>query len=104
MIQSTKSELVINLETAKALGQRSAETPFEFKQRLESASQELGITLLLAEHAPPEYASAFALIERERPNAILVPSAAADFGQPALDRGVRSKVPGTCHAWTQGIS
>ena len=73
----------------------SAETPFEFKQRLESASRELGITLLLAEHTPNEYASAFALIERERPDALLVPSTAANFANRRLiaEFAAKSRLP-----------
>jgi putative ABC transport system substrate-binding protein len=73
----------------------SEEMPFEFTQRLKSASQELGITLLLAEHTPTGYASAFALIERERPDALLVPSTAANFANRRLiaEFAAKSRLP-----------
>jgi putative ABC transport system substrate-binding protein len=48
------------------------DTPAEGWQLIEGAGRELGVTLLLAEHTPTDFADAFALIRRERPDAVLV--------------------------------
>ena len=55
---------------------RSAEGKYE---RLPDIIRELGINLLFAEHTPTDYTNAFAHIERERIDALLVPSTGANF-------------------------
>jgi putative ABC transport system substrate-binding protein len=62
----------------------SSETPSEAKQSIEAASRELGFKLLLAEHAPTQYADAFALIARERADALYVAPSAANFANRRL--------------------
>jgi putative tryptophan/tyrosine transport system substrate-binding protein len=47
-------------------------------------SQDLGVKLLFAEHKPADYAGAFFLIERERPDALLVAASAANFANRPL--------------------
>lgn len=68
------------------------------KQSAEAAStvsRELGVKFLLAEHAPLDYADAFALITRERPDAILVGPSAEHFENRRLivEFAGRSRLP-----------
>ena len=55
------------------------ETLADWKQIAEAITRELGVKLLFTEHAPSDYAAAFALIERERQDALLVPASAVNF-------------------------
>ena len=55
------------------------ETLAHWKQIAEAITRELGVKLLFTEHAPSDYAAAFALIERERQDALLVPASAVNF-------------------------
>jgi hypothetical protein len=41
-----------------------------WEQSVEAAVRQLGVKVLIAEHAPTDYAAGFALIERERPDAL----------------------------------
>ena len=59
-------------------------------QSVETATSLLGVKLLLAEHTDAEHVNAFALIERERPDALLVSHGGANFAPTTPDRGVRS--------------
>jgi putative ABC transport system substrate-binding protein len=45
----------------------------------QAAAKVLGVRLLVAEHTVSEYADAFALIARERPDAVLVPEGTANW-------------------------
>jgi putative ABC transport system substrate-binding protein len=56
------------------------EVEAEGKQIAEAASSKLGLKLSFAEHAPTEYAAAFAHIARERPDALLIAQSAQNFG------------------------
>jgi ABC-type uncharacterized transport system substrate-binding protein len=47
-------------------------------QSAETAGRELGIKVLPAEHTPTDYRGAFAFIERERPDAMIVGASAAN--------------------------
>jgi putative ABC transport system substrate-binding protein len=61
-----------------------AELNLGWEQTPEAAARELGIKVLLAEHTPTNYADAFALIARERGDALLVASSNANFGNRRL--------------------
>src|SRR5262245_49975034 len=60
------------------------ETLADWKQIAEATTRALGVKLLFTEHAPSDYAAAFALIERERLDALLVASSAANFANRRL--------------------
>jgi putative tryptophan/tyrosine transport system substrate-binding protein len=49
-----------------------------------AAAQSLGITLLLAEHTPTNYADAFALLTRDRPHALFVARQGSNFANRQL--------------------
>jgi putative tryptophan/tyrosine transport system substrate-binding protein len=51
---------------------------------IETASRDLGWELLIAEHAPKDYTSAFALIIRERPDALFVNQQTSNYGNREL--------------------
>jgi putative ABC transport system substrate-binding protein len=55
-----------------ALLQSKAEPLSEMEQISASASQHFGVELFVVEAAPTDYTDAFALIEREKPNGLLV--------------------------------
>lgn len=61
----------------------------------EAAARALGITLLFAEHTSTQYANAFALIARERPDALLVSQSAVNTGNRGLiaDFAAKSRLP-----------
>src|SRR5262245_44799058 len=60
------------------------ETLADWKQIAEATTRALGVKLLFTEHAPSDYAAAFALIERERQDALLVAASAANFANRRL--------------------
>ena len=63
---------------------QSKEQVAEGVQSGEAAGQELGIKLLPAEHTPTDYTDAFALIARERPDALVVGASAANVANRRL--------------------
>ena len=75
--------------------QSKAEALAEWKQIAEAANRELGVESLLAEHTPSDYADAFALIARERPDALLVANSAANLANLRLivEFATRIKLP-----------
>ena len=66
-------------------------------KRMQAAAQVLGLTLVLAEHAPNDYTNAFATISRERPDALFVSSDAQDYVHRRLiaDFALRNRLPST---------
>ena len=64
-------------------------------QFVEAAARALGVKLLLAEFTGTEYADAFALIARERPDALLVSHGAANFANRRViaEFAARSRLP-----------
>ena len=60
------------------------EVEAEGKQSAQAATSKLGLRLLFAEHTPTQYAEAFDLIARERPNALLVAQSAQNFANRHL--------------------
>lgn len=64
--------------TRVALLNSKAEMIGGWEQSQEAAARQLGIKVLIAEHAPTDYAAAFALIARERPDALSVAFTAAN--------------------------
>jgi len=64
---------------------------------LRAAAQVLGVSLILAEPAPNEYAEAFATISRARPDALFVPGNGPNFAHRDLivDFATRSRLPST---------
>jgi putative ABC transport system substrate-binding protein len=56
-----------------ALLQSKAEVPAGWEQSAEAAARQLGVKVLFAEHTPTDYSVAFALIARERVDALSVP-------------------------------
>jgi hypothetical protein len=62
----------------------SREQEAEGVQSGEAAAGKLGITLLPAEHTSTDYSNAFALIMRERPDALLVGASAVNVANRHL--------------------
>jgi putative ABC transport system substrate-binding protein len=62
----------------------SKEQEAEGVQSGETAADKLGITLLPAEHTPTDYTSAFALIMREHPDALVVSASAVNVANRHL--------------------
>jgi putative ABC transport system substrate-binding protein len=63
-------ELVPNLRRLASL--QSEENPLGVSRSVEEASRRLGLSFLLAEHTKTDFANAFELIRRERPDALHV--------------------------------
>ena len=64
--------------TRVALLNSKAEMIGGWEQSQEAAARQLGIKVLIAEHAPTDYAAAFTLIAGERPDALSVAFTAAN--------------------------
>jgi len=62
-----------------ALLNSKAERIGGWEQSMEVAARQLGISVLFVEHTPTDYAAGFALIERERPDALSVAFNAANM-------------------------
>ncbi|MBI3027980.1 MAG: ABC transporter substrate-binding protein [Candidatus Rokubacteria bacterium] len=64
---------------------------------VKAAAKGLNVTLLHAEHTPNEYAGAFTLIARQRPDALFVPNSAPAFANRRLivEFAVKNRLPGT---------
>ena len=77
-------ELLPTISRIAYLQQSKGEARAEATQIVEAVSRELGFQFLFAEHTPTQYADAFALIERERADALLVPPSGANFANRRL--------------------
>jgi putative tryptophan/tyrosine transport system substrate-binding protein len=64
-------------------------------QRVRVAAQKLGVTLILAEQTPSSYADAFALIDRDRPDALFVARSAPTYVNSHLiaDFEIKERLP-----------
>jgi putative ABC transport system substrate-binding protein len=64
-------------------------------QRVKTAAQTLGMTLILAEHTPTSYADAFAVIVRDRPDALFVARSAPTYvnSQLIADFEIKERLP-----------
>jgi putative ABC transport system substrate-binding protein len=71
---------------------------------LKAGAQALGLTVFLAEHTPTEYAGAFALIGRERPDALFVASSSENYAQRRLivDFATSKRLP-NIHAFRESV-
>ena len=67
----------------------------------EAAAPELGIKLLPAEHTPDRLTEAFAVIERERADALLVSATAVNYANRHLIVEFAARTT-TCHVPIQG--
>jgi putative ABC transport system substrate-binding protein len=65
-------------------------------QEVQAAARMLGVTLVHAKHAPDRYADAFALMTRDRPNALFVARHPANYVNRQLiaDFAVEQRLPG----------
>jgi putative ABC transport system substrate-binding protein len=72
-----------------------AEWVGQWQLGLQAASKTFGITLFVAEHTTTDYADAFALIARERPDALLVPEGGTNYANRRLivDFAARARLP-----------
>jgi len=71
---------------------------------LRSAAETLGVTMILAEHTPTDFTDAFALLVRERPDALFVavqPSTTAKQ-RAILDYALERRIPGA-YPWRQYV-
>ncbi len=75
-----------------------------FGESVRAAAKALNVTLLHAQHAPNEYASAFAVIARQRPDALLVASSAPHYAHRRLivEFAVKNRLPGM-YAWREHV-
>ena len=71
-------------------------------ESVKAAAKALNVTLLHAEHTPNEYASAFAVIARQRPDALLVTDSAPAFAHRRLivEFAVKNRLPGM-YGWRE---
>lgn len=70
----------------------------------QAAAQALGLTLFLAEHTPTQYADAFNVVSRERPDALFVSPAPPNYANRRLivDFATRHRLPST-HAYREAV-
>jgi putative ABC transport system substrate-binding protein len=75
-----------------------------YETSLKAGAQALGLTVFLAEHTPTEYAGAFALIGRERPDALFVASSSENYAQRRLivDFATSKRLP-NIHAFRESV-
>jgi len=73
-------------------------------ESVKAAAKALNVTLLHAEHTPNEYASAFAVIARQRPDALLVTDSAPAFAHRRLivEFAVKNRLPGM-YGWREPV-
>jgi putative ABC transport system substrate-binding protein len=75
-----------------------------YETSLKAGAQALGLTVFLVEHTPTEYAGAFALIGRERPDALFVANSSENFAQRQLivNFATSNRLP-NIHAFRQSV-
>ena len=73
-------------------------------ESVKAAAKALNVTLLHAEHAPNEYSGAFAVIARQRPDALFVANSAPAFAHRHLivEFAVKNRLAGT-YAWREFV-
>ena len=75
-----------------------------YETSIKAGAQALGLTVFLAEHTPTQYAGAFALIGRERPDALFVASSSENYAQRRLivDFATSKRLP-NIHAFRESV-
>ena len=75
-----------------------------YETSIKAGAQALGLTVFLAEHTPTEYAGAFALIGRERPDALFVAPSSENYAQRRLivDFATSKRLPNV-HAFRESV-
>ena len=75
-----------------------------FGESVKAAAKALNVTLLHAEHTPNEYAGAFTVIARQRPDALFVASSAPAFAHRRLivEFAVKNRMPGM-YPWREPV-
>ena len=75
-----------------------------YGKSVKTAARALGVTLLHAEHTPNEYSGAFAVIARQRPDALFVANSAPAFAHRHLivEFAVKNRLAGT-YAWREFV-
>ena len=73
-------------------------------QRLQAAARALRLTLFLAEHTPTQYADAFSIVTRERPDALFVSSEPSNYANRHLvvDFANRHRLP-SMHGFRESV-
>ena len=68
-----------------------------FGESVKAVAKALNVTLLQAQHTPNEYAGAFAVVARQRPDALFVANSAPAFANRRLivEFAVKNRLPGT---------
>ncbi len=71
---------------------------------VQAAAQALGLTLFLAEHTPTQYADAFDVVTRGRPDALFVSYSGSNYANQHLivDFATRHRLPST-HAFRESV-
>jgi putative ABC transport system substrate-binding protein len=85
------------------LGTKKAWDDF-YERSIKAGAQALGLTVFLAEHTPTEYAGAFALIRRERADALFVAPSSENYAQRSLiaDFATSNRLP-SIHAFREAV-
>jgi putative ABC transport system substrate-binding protein len=85
------------------LGTKKAWDDF-YERSIKAGAQALGLTVFLAEHTPTEYAGAFALIRRERADALFVAPSSENYAQRSLiaDFATSNRLP-SIHAFREFV-
>jgi putative ABC transport system substrate-binding protein len=75
-----------------------------FGESVKAAAKALNVTLLHAEHTPNEYASAFAVIARQRPDALFVTDSPPAYAHRRLivEFAVKNRLPGM-YPWREPV-
>ncbi len=75
-----------------------------YGESVRAAARALGLTLLLAEHTPNDFTSAFRRIERDRPDALFVGASPPAFQHRKLivDFATRNRLPST-HSYSEAV-
>ena len=73
-------------------------------ESVKAAAKALNVTLLHAEHTPNEYASAFAVIARQRPDALFVANSAPQYAhrRVIVEFAVKNRLPGM-YGWREFV-
>jgi putative tryptophan/tyrosine transport system substrate-binding protein len=74
------------------------------ERSIKAGAQALGLTVFLADHTPTDYTGAFALITRERPDALFVAPSSENYAQRRLivDFATRKRLP-SIHAFRESV-
>jgi putative ABC transport system substrate-binding protein len=75
-----------------------------YEKNIKASAQALGLTVFLAEHTPTDYTGAFALIRRERPDALFVALTSENYAQRRVivDFATSNRLP-NIHAFRESV-